>query len=141
MSTENISLSAKDLQMLIATAVSEAVKAAKEPSVIEQRQLDAEQKELEAKNEERKSNAAQQLEIIANKRMTQSICSHQHRDGNSHCVYIMEKSGPGYILCQKNQCKIRPGVKPEKNYNGTDIYDTALFNKLFQSLPSNEMFQ
>jgi hypothetical protein len=111
----------------------------KKPTLLEQKQLDAEAKAILEKNQERKENAAGMLIKIENKRAVQRICSHKHRTGQSHCVYIMEKTGPGYILCQKEQCKIRPEPAP-KNYNGDDIFDTALFNRLFQEMPSNEMF-
>jgi hypothetical protein len=113
----------------------------RKPTVLEQKKLEAEAKALADANQERADNATAMLLKITTKRTEQAICSHKHRNGHSHCVYIMEKApSPGYILCQLNQCKIRPGVAPV-DYKGTDIYDTALFNRLFQELPSNEMFQ
>lgn len=117
----------------------EIITALKQPSVVEQQKLDAEKKEIELRNQERKDNSAAMLQKIENDRMTKLSCTHQHQDGNSHCVLVTEKRGPGYILCQKNQCIIRPGPKPE-GYVGTDIYDTALFNRQLQGLPTAELF-
>lgn len=113
----------------------------RKPTILEQHALDREAAELIARNEERKTNSQGILQQMRDKQVTQSICSHKHRDGNSHCVFIMEKApSPGYILCQKNQCKVRPGLAPSQNPDIGAIYDTGLFNRLFQELPSQEMF-
>lgn len=113
----------------------------RKPTVLEQKEIDAELKRIMDANEERRVNSLGIKQQMADKRLNQSICSHKHRDGNSHCVFIMEKApSPGYILCQKNQCKIRPGSTPAENADGGAIYDTGLFNRLFQELPTQEMF-
>jgi hypothetical protein len=131
-------ISKSDLQELLAGVV----KAVKEPTALEQKKMDAEAKTVAQAQEDRKKLSQSVLEDIANKRFIQSVCSHEHKNGDSHCVYIQESKGPGYILCQKNQCKIRPGTAPtDGTADAGAIYDTALFNKLFQKLPSNEMFQ
>lgn len=111
----------------------------KKPTEIEQKKLDEEAKAILQRNEERKENAAGMLQKIENAKWVHKTCTHKHRDGHSHCVLIHEKNTPGYILCQKEQCKIRPGVAP-KDYKETDIYDTELFNRLLQELPGNELF-
>lgn len=142
------SVSLKDLKEILADQAKQnaeqlktVIEELRKPTVLEQQKLDREAKEILDKNQERKENGAALLIKIENQRLTQSICTHKHRDGNSHCVWVQEKApSPGYILCQKNQCKIRPGVAP-KDYKGLDIYDTQLFNRLFQELPSNELFQ
>ena len=136
MAEQEVRITKQDLADIVAAAV----RAAKEPTVIEQRKIDAEQKEIEQAQDDRKKLAASILEDKENKKAMQRICSHEHKNGDSHCVYIMERTGPGYILCQKNQCKIRPGNQPA-NFKGDDIYDTALFNRIFQKLPGNELFQ
>ena len=118
----------------------EVIQELKKPTVLEQKALDAELQRIKDANEERLSNSAGIKQQMADKAMNQQICSHRHRDGHSHGVFVMEKNGPGYILCQKNQCKIRPGTRPEKNADFSAIYDTALFNRVFQELPTNEMF-
>jgi hypothetical protein len=120
--------------------LAEVIKAVKEPTVLEQRKIVKQEEEIRQAQEDRKKLAESLIQDKENKRTNQRICSHEHKNGDSHCVYIIEKNSPGYILCQRNQCKIRPGVAPE-NYKGDDIYSTELFNKLFQKLPSNEMFQ
>ena len=146
--SEEKSISLSDLKQILADQARQnaeqlatVIQELKKPTVLEQQQLDREKAELLAKNEERKANAQGQKQILAEKRAIQRICSHKHaRTGDSHCVFIHERSGPGYLLCQKNQCIIRPGVQPKENYNGTDIYDTALFNRILQEMPSNELF-
>lgn len=146
MPNEEKSVSMSELREILAqqskenaAALKTVIEELKKPTAIEQKQLDAEAKKLLDANEERKANSGAILQQIENKRQLQRICTHKHRDGNSHCVYIMEQRGPGYILCQKNQCIIRAGNTPT-NYKGNDIYSTELFNRLFQELPSNELF-
>ncbi len=140
------SISMSELRAILAEQAKEnaatlktVIEELKKPTAIEQKKLDAEEKELLDRNQERKENAAGILQQIEGKRQLQPVCSHKHRDGNSHCVYVMEQRGNGYILCQKNQCIIRAG-NPPTNYKGNDIYSTELFNRLFQELPSNELF-
>jgi hypothetical protein len=125
-----------------AEMLKEVIQELKKPTLLEQKAIDAELERLKAANEERRVNSEGIKMQMADKRLNQSICSHKHRDGNSHCVFVMEKApSPGYILCQKNQCKIRPGAAPAQNADFGAIYDTGLFNRLFQELPSNELFQ
>ena len=147
MANEEKSVSMSELREILAAqarenaaALKTVIEEIKKPTALEQKKLDAEAKQLLDQNEERKSNSGAILQQIENKRQMQRICTHKHRDGNSHCVYVMEQRGPGYILCQKNQCIIRAG-NPPTNYKGNDIYSTDLFNRLFQELPSNELFQ
>jgi hypothetical protein len=132
---EQVSFSKSDLAELIATAIA----AAKAPNVVEQKKLDEEARRLEAEQDARKSLSQSVLADLTQKRQNQLICSHEHKNGDSHCV-LVQSGKDTYILCQKNQCKIRPGSQPA-NYGGNDIYDTALFNKLMQKLPTNELFQ
>ena len=112
------------------------IRTIKEPTVLEQKTLDKQASELLAANEARRKTAGEVKQMIANKKWAQSVCSHQHADAahGTHLVFVQEAKGPGYLICQKNQCIIRPGVAP-KDYQGTDIYNTALFNQLFQTLP------
>lgn len=111
----------------------------KKPTVLEQKKLDEEAQAILDRNQERKENAAGMLKQIENKKFLQSTCSHKHRNGGSHCVLVQVQNQPEYILCQLNQCKIRAGVAPP-GYTGMDIYSTQLFNELYQTLPSNELF-
>lgn len=112
----------------------------KKPTVMEQIELDKKAAEILARNQERKDNAAGMKVKRDADRWEKHHCTHAHPNGNTHCVHIIEKVGPGYILCQRNQCIIRPEPAPA-NYGGDDIYDTNQFNRLFQSLPSQELFQ
>lgn len=127
-------------QKMFAEQTKELITELRKPTVMEQKQLDKEAAEILAKNEERKANAEGMKAKREADRWTKRHCSHLHPNGNTHCIYIQEKTGPGYILCQRNQCIIRPEPAPA-NYDGDDVYDTAMFNRLFQSLPSQELFQ
>ena len=141
------SISLSDLQVILAEQQRQSderlmkiIAELKKPTVMEQKQLDKEAAEILAKNEERKANAEGMLAKRKADHDMKRACSHVHPNGNTHCVYIQERRGPGYILCQRNQCIIRPEPAPAK-YDGDDIYDTQQFNRLFQSLPSQELFQ
>jgi hypothetical protein len=134
---QNVSLSAKDLQTLISTAVKTAVEAVTQPTEMEQFELEEkrqrrEQQRLQIEQEQqtRRETAQQQLAELASKRANQRICTHKHRKGDSHAVFITDELG-GYMLCQKCQGIIRAGEAP-KNYGGSVIYDTNLFNRIMQ---------
>lgn len=120
-----IALTPTDLEKIIAGAVKAAVEEAKKPVVSE-----AEQRQIETDQQIRRDQAAQIKADMAQKKAMQRICSHKHRDGQTHCVYIPDGN---YILCQKCQVKIRPEAEP-KDYKGTDIYDVETFNEIFQTL-------
>src|ERR1700721_2639108 len=123
---EQAAENAKNLATIIA--------ALKAPTEIEQAQIDKAAVAAETEKAYRKKTAEGALEQMNQKRATQQWCTHTHKEtGKTRCVYVMERSGPGYLICQKNQCKIRPG-KASPNYKGTDIYNTREFNRIFQSL-------
>jgi hypothetical protein len=123
---QGVALTAADLQKLLSTVIAEA----KKPTALEQAKLDAEAEEKMKAQQHRLEQAESIKAEMAQKAMEKRLCSHKHSTGQSHGVYIQDGN---YILCQKHQCKIRPGVAPT-NYQGSDIYDTALFNEVFQSL-------
>lgn len=131
----NISITKDDLKEIVGAAVVAAIAAAKAPTEIEQKQLDAEQTRLKAAQTSRKQLSKGVLEEIENKRFIHSTCSHEHKNGNTHCVYVQEKVGPGYLLCQLHQCIIRPG-SASPNYKGVVIYNTEMFNRIFQKTTS-----
>ena len=111
-----VSLTKQDLADVVAAAVSAAIAAAKAPNVIEQAKLDREKQQIEQDQANRLKTSQGVLDDIKAKRFTQATCSHEHPDGHTHCVYVMERIGPGYLLCQKNQCIIRPG-QASPNYD------------------------
>lgn len=114
----------------------------KKPTLLEQKAIDAEVQKIQAANEERRANSEGIKQQMREKKGFQAICTHKHRDGNTHGVFIMEKApSPGYIHCQLCHANIRPVGKPEKNADVSAIYDVSLFNRMFQELPSSEMFQ
>lgn len=135
--SEKVSLTAEDLKGIIASAVSAAIIESRKPEPPTKQALAA----LEMAQEHRAATSASVLHKMENERAIQKICSHTHsarEGGGTHCVWVKEEDprSPGYILCQLNQCKIRPdsfdvkGLPCQRDRNS--IYDTALFNKLFQ---------
>jgi hypothetical protein len=146
MAAETVQLTKNDLKEILADQarlnaelLRETIAEIKKPTQAEQRELDATKLRVEQEQKERQALSKSLVEEIENKKTIQRLCSHEHRNGDTHAVYIQEKSGPGYFICQKNQCKIRPGNAPE-GYKGGDIYDTALFNRLFQKSANNDIF-
>jgi hypothetical protein len=136
-----VNFTAEDIQNLITAAIA----AAKEPSelekiTIEEKRAEQEVRRVQIQQEQqtRAETARQQIQIIENKRAGQKICTHKHKKGETHCVFITDDLG-GYIICQKCQAIIRPGVEPAKNNVGA-IYDTVLFNQLFQDCSSNGLW-
>lgn len=143
---EQIALSKEDLKEILRAnqeTLLEVVKELKKPNEVEQAEIDRQAREMRAKNEERKINGGNMLAEIEAKRALQKICTHEHRNGDTHAVFIQEKTGPGYFICQKNQCKIRPEPRPADDDPRLDrgaIYDNAQFNRLFQKATNNEVF-
>jgi hypothetical protein len=139
MSEKNIVLNEEALERLFERALKTAIAAAKEPSALEQKKLDADALRIEGEQAARLRLSTEVKAEAQAKHARQRLCSHEHANGDSHVVYVQERKGPGYMLCQKNQCIIRPGVAPE-GYTGNVIYDTNQFNRLFQKDRRHEMF-
>lgn len=133
----------EQLQGIVSAAVAETIKALKTPTEVEQIELDKKLQEIKTANEDRKKLSQEVLNTMEGKRRLHFACSHEHSDGSTRCIRIQEKNGPGYMLCLWNQCIIRPGAPPKKfdkqgkeiPYQGSVIYDTNLFNRIFQKLP------
>jgi hypothetical protein len=126
------SLTASDLKAILGS-VAESNRASLEaiiteirkPSLKEQRELDKEEADFQAAQEERINNSANIKQMAANKKAAQAMCTHEHKDGASHCVYIQNGN---YILCQKCQDVVRPETRPD------------LFARLLQSCSTAEIF-
>lgn len=135
----------KEMQRQNAEMLASVIKELKKPTVMEQKAIDQEVERIKAANEERKANSAGVLQQMRDNRFQQTVCSHKHSSaegGHSHGVFVMEKApSPGFIHCQKCHVNIRPGTPPQENADPRALYDTALFNRIFQELPTtNEMF-
>jgi hypothetical protein len=144
---ENNGISLAELKAILAeqakenaAALKSVIEEMKKPTILEQKVLDAQAQETADRQKERKENAAGIHTAEENKRAAQRACTHKHANGFSHCVLVTESQGPGYILCQLLQCKIRQGTAP-KDYTGGDIFDSVLFARLLQEMPSSAVFQ
>lgn len=133
---QELRLTKQDLAELIAAAVT----AAKAPNSVEQKKLNQEQKQIEEDQKQRLAVAASVKEEMAQRLWTHLNHSHEHKNGQSKCTYVHDKLG-GYVICLGCQAKIRPDMPEVQRLDHTAIYDTPLFNKLFQKLPTNELFQ
>jgi glycerol-3-phosphate O-acyltransferase len=116
----------------------------KKPTPLEQKKLDDFAKEQAALAEERKEAGTYQREKNAkDKEFREKICLHRGgKPDHSYAVFIPDDIG-GYILCQKCQGVFRPEqqkVHFPKGYQGAAIFDTALFNRLWQQTPDQGVF-
>ena len=87
-----------------------------------------EQKKLKQAQDSRRQLASTHAEVAESKRRQQKICTHLRRDGTSRAVYVKQGN---YLICQKCQAIVRPEDAAKKSHVNT-IYDTNLFNRLFQ---------
>ncbi len=99
---EAIRLTKADLQDIISVAVT----AGKAPNVLEQKKIDEEQKRTEAAQSTRKALSGQVLQDLENRRNIQRICSHEHANGDTHCVYVQEQKGLTTSEVNRPQCAL-----------------------------------
>lgn len=130
-----LNITADDLKNMISTAVAVAIQESKKPAP----PTEAEIAEQRLKQDHRLLNAKDVVATAENKKNFQRICAHEHSKkdgGHTHAVWVREEdpTSPGYIYCQKCEGKIRPegGNQGTTREDRTAIYDTALFNRLFQ---------
>jgi hypothetical protein len=138
--SQALALTADDLRDIIASAVTAAVAESKKPAPPTEQEL----AQIAQDQQMRKDTAQDVLRAQANKLANQKVCSHEHpkREGSqSHCVWVKEENpaSPGYILCQLCQGKVRPEVPAEQRMDTQAIYDTQMFNKLFQDCLDTSM--
>jgi hypothetical protein len=133
----NINLTAEDLKAIVATAVAAAVQEARKPDPPSKEEIANQQ----MAQQHREANAASVIAEIQGRKALQMICAHEHskrEGGGTHCSWVRDEDprSPGYVLCQKCQGQIRPGEYDPNGLPfqrcGRAIYDTNLFNKLFQ---------
>ncbi len=137
MDQQTVSLTPADLQNMIAAAVATAIQESRKPLP----PTDFELAQIQQKQDNRRKTAASVILEMENKKAHQRMCSHEHsrrEGGGTHCVWVREENlaSPGFILCQKCSGRIRAG---EYDVEGSSfqrdrgaIYDTELFNRLFQ---------
>lgn len=127
-----LNLTQDGLQALISAAVTAAVAEAKKPAP----PTDKELRDIQQAQEARAALAADVVDTIKQKQFNQRTCTHSHGTGESHGVYVQDGN---YILCQFCQAKVRPEVPVEQRTDKSAIYDTALFNRLFQEMRKTDM--
>ena len=135
-----MALSKRDLELIAAIG-----QEMRKPNALEQKKLDENEAAKKASQEERLVNSAAVKEQMRLRKQEQMTCSHQHPDGHTHLARIIENGklagGPGLLLCQWCNAKIRPDLGPEmKKIAPQAIYDTSLFNRLLQTIPGNQVF-
>lgn len=134
-----VSLTPEALQAMISAAVVAAITESRKPNPPTEQEV----AQLQMAQEHRAATAASVLAERENKIAMQKICVHEHsrrEGGGTHAVWVREENpaSPGFILCQKCQGRIRPGVfSTDQNSlacfrDRGAIYDTDKFNQLFQ---------
>jgi hypothetical protein len=123
----------------------------KKPSELEELQIKemreknaAKQAAIQHAQDERKRSAAAQKEMREAKKLTQKTCLHESGKPNphSHAVFVNDQFG-GYILCQKCAVVVRKQEARSNyapNYSGTIVFDSELFNRLFQMTNESGLF-
>lgn len=144
---KNVSLSTADLQKLISTAVESAVKAAKAPNELEQQQLDRQKDKIKQDNQTRLETAASIKQDLQNDAFRKKACAHEGgKPKHSHSVFVSDDLG-GFCICQVCRAIIRPenqlsNFPKDFQKNRSDvIFDTALFNRVFQTTDASGLFQ
>jgi hypothetical protein len=131
---KGLNLTAKQLQELVTAAVTAAVAETKKPAPLTEQQI----AEINQANEMRLQQRDLVLQGEANKKALQSACSHSRAEnGSSTAVYV---ANGNYLICQVCQGKIRPYVPAEEQADPNSIYDTNLFNRMFQLAGSKATF-
>lgn len=135
----SVNLTPDALQAMIAAAVTAAIQESRKPNPPTEQELS----QLQMAQEHRAQTAQSVLLERENKIAMQNICAHEHsrrEGGGTHAVWVREEDprSPGFILCQKCQGRIRPGVlstdpkAPAFNRDRGAIYNNDKFNQLFQ---------
>jgi hypothetical protein len=94
-------------------------------------------RKVQQEQEKRRRMATKHASILEAKKMQQKTCTHLRRDGTSRAVYV--KHG-NYLICQKCNVLIRPTEDQKNKSNINTIYDTNLFNRLFQMSVTSNVF-
>jgi hypothetical protein len=139
---QGVVLTTDALKEIIATAIA----AAKAPNVIEQAEIAKQQKTIEQDNQTRLEASAQikkKMEgDVFRKRTCQLVGG---KPKHPHTVFVSDDIG-GYVLCQMCRAVIRPEgqlVHFPKDIQKTRldiIFDTQLFNKVFQNTDASGVF-
>jgi len=137
-----VQLTTKDLQDIIAAAIA----AAKAPNELEQQTLDRQKAKVIADNQTRLESSAQVKLNMANDAARKRMCAHSGgKPVHSHCVFVSDDIG-GFVLCMVCRSVIRPEnqiAQFPKDFqkNRSDvIFDTPLFNKVFQATDASGLF-
>lgn len=123
----DLGLSKKDLQELVAAAVSAAVQESRKPSD----PTPEEQAKIDSARAHRKDMALLEALKTQSRRANQMGCSHMRKNGTTPSVYVQNGN---YMICQHCTGMIKPGSPSadELKYGTPYIYDTDLFNRLLQ---------
>ena|SRR5487761_816158 len=116
----------------------------RKPTELEQQQIDADETAKKERQAERLENSANVRKQIEDRRLAQMTCSHAHADGHTHLHHVIDNgtyaSGPGYLHCQWCNARIRPEDPEVRKLDPQAIFDTGLFNRLFQTLPNQALY-
>lgn len=136
-----LQFSADEFAKMMQSVMLSVIEEARRPVLTE-----AQKREIEARQEERKENAEKERQRQKHVRAVRRACTHHRRDGSCRAVFVKgcgdpnlpDGTGSGnFFICQACQGIIRPGVEPP-NYGGADIFDDAVFMKLWQATSGDQ---
>lgn len=139
---KTVTMGADDFVKALQSAMLSVIEIARTPVL-----TDAQKREIEDRQQERKENAEKERQRQKHVKAVRRACTHHRRDGSCRAVYVKgcgdgplpDGTGSGnFFICQACQAIIRPGVEPE-NYGGLDIFDDALFTRLWQEAGQSEI--
>jgi hypothetical protein len=137
-----VTITAEDLKQIITAAIA----AAKAPNAIEQAEMDRAKAKADQDNQTRLETSEQVKQEMANAAFRKKTCLHEGgKPKHPHTVFVSDEIG-GYVLCQACRAVIRPENQlvhfpkgfAEKRQDV--IFDTALFNKVFQATDASGVF-
>jgi hypothetical protein len=135
MSDAQATFSKKDVMEIAAATAAAVVTEMSKPKPPSPQEL----AEIEQAQQHRKDTADQINQKKANDRWFQEhACTHEHTKaagGGTHAVHVRDNdhpSDPGFILCQLCQGRVRPDSEKWKKLDPDAIFNTGIFNKLFQ---------
>ena len=110
-------------------ALSEIIRAATQP-----RETFSEQQQRLEMEKSRHALALSSEQERKNREKHKLTCPHRRSNGTTTCVYV---DGSHYLICQRCQCRIRP---ESDKHLPAEVYDTALFNQLWGSTQSADIW-
>lgn len=133
--SETQTFTKQDMKEFLAAAVQAAIAESNKPKPKTEQEL----AEIKMAQQHRMETADGIKQKKVNDRYFQEhVCTHEHTKaagGGTHAVHVRDNdhlADPGFILCQNCQGRFRPDSEKWRKLDPDAIFNTPLFNKLFQ---------